>query len=132
MNTAPYSQDYFPPAPVLPVSIAVPDGSHTRGPWLALVDTGADGTFVPTEMLEELQAPLVYMTNVRSHLGERLHRVPVHKVDIVLFDSFRLSGMEVVGDDWGDCIIIGRNVLNRLRLDLDGPGERTSVRECRG
>ena len=129
MNTAAYSQGYFPPAPVLPVSVAVADRSARQGSWLALVDTGADGTFVPTEILEKLEAPVVYMTNVRSHLGERLHRVPVHRVDIVLFDSLRLPDIEVVGDDWGDCIIVGRNVLNRLRLNLDGPGQRTSVQE---
>ena len=129
MNTAAYSQDYLPPAPVLPVSLAVADRSRRQGPWLALVDTGADGTFVPTEILEKLEAPVVYMTNVRSHLGERLHRVPVHRVDIVLFDSLRLPDIEVVGDDWGDCIIVGRNVLNRLRLNLDGPGQSTRVQE---
>jgi len=124
-----YSQGYFPPAPVLPVSVAVMDGSPRQGPWLALVDIGADGTFVPMEILEELEAPLVYMTNVRSHLGEGLHRVPVHKVNLVLFDSLQLPGIEVVGDNWGDCIIIGRNMLNRLRLHLDGPGQRISLQE---
>ena len=129
MDIAAHSQDYFPPAPVLPVSVAVMEGSPIQGFRQALVDTGADGTFVPTEIVEELEAPVVYMTDVRSHLGERLHRVPVHRVDIVLFDSLRLPGVEVVGDDWGDWNIIGRNVLNRLQLHLDGPGQRVSVQE---
>ncbi|MGD2206357.1 MAG: aspartyl protease family protein [Anaerolineae bacterium] len=129
MNTAAYSHDYSPAAPVLPVSVALADGTPGQGTWLALVDTGADGTFVPTEILEGLQAPVVYMTNVRSHLGENLHRVAVHRVDIVLFGSLRLPGVEVVADDWGDGIILGRNVLNELRLHLDGPAETTSVEE---
>ena len=33
----------------------------------------------------------------------------------------RLPAVEVVGDDQGKEIVLGRNVLNRLRLLLDGP-----------
>jgi predicted aspartyl protease len=127
MSSTAYSHDYFPAAPVLSVAISLADGTLGEGSWLALVDTGADGTFVPTEILEELGAPVLYMTNVRSHLGESLHRVAVHKVDIVLFGSVRLPAVEVVADDWGDGIILGRNVLNELQLHLDGPAEITSV-----
>ena len=112
MNKSPYSHDYYPPAPVLPVHIAIPYETSTSNLYSALIDTGADGTFVPTAILEELEIPVEYMTNVRSHLGDRLHRVPVHKVDMILFGSMRLPGIEVVSDDRGDQIIIGRNVLN--------------------
>ena len=129
MSIARYSKDYFPVAPVLPVSITVPGESPTGDNFSALVDTGADGTFVPTSILEDLDLPILHMTNVRSHLGESLHRVSVHRVDIIFFGSLRLPGIEVVGDDWGDQIILGRNVLNMLRLNLDGPGEMISVSE---
>lgn len=128
-NSVPYSQVYFPPAPVLPVNLAVPEASSQVGPDSALIDTGADGTFVPTSLLEPLGVPVAYMTDVRSHLGERVLRVPVHKIDLIFFGSIRLPGIEVVSDDWGDQIIIGRNVLNRLRLRLDGPGQATAMLE---
>ncbi len=118
----PFSRHYFPPAPVLQVSLAAPEESPQLGPREALVDTGADGTFIPTSFLEELDVPVAYATNVRSHLGDSIRRVSVHRVD-VLFDSIRLPGVEVVSDDWGNEIIIGRNLLNRLRLLLDGPDE---------
>ena len=52
----------------------------------------------------------------------------MHRID-VLFDSIRLPGVEVVGDDWGNEIIIGRNVLNLLRLLLDGPDEAVELME---
>jgi predicted aspartyl protease len=129
MSSTAYSHDYFPAAPVLPVRVSLADGTPGQGMWSALVDTGADGTFVPTEILEELGAPVLYMTNVRSHLGENLHRVAMHKVDVVLFGSLRLPDVEVVADDWGDGIILGRNVLNEVRLYLDGPAETTSIEE---
>jgi len=123
----PYSRKYFPPAPILSVSLAVPEGAPQLGPHIALVDTGADGTFVPTRFLEDLVAPIVYATYVRPSLGEGRHRVWVYQVDILL-DSTRLPGIEVVGDDWGDEIILGRNFLNRLRMLLDGPNQTTGVR----
>lgn len=129
MSKASYSNAYIPPAPVLPVKIAAPGESLGETNRTALVDTGADGTFIPTSILEELELPIVHLTNVRSHLGERLHRVSVHKVDLILFDTIRLPNIEVVSDDWGSNIIIGRNVLNKLQLHLDGPNEIARITE---
>ncbi len=122
-----YSQDYSPPAPVLLISLAIPEASPQIGPHPALIDTGADGSFVPTSFLEQLDVPIVYATNVRSHFGEKLQRVSVHKIDI-LFDAFRLPNVEVVSDDWGDEIIIGRNILNKLQILLDGAKQLTRLK----
>lgn len=129
MSQAAYSEDYLPPAPIFPVKLATPGEAPGEMTQLALVDTGADGTFVPTSILEELALPIVYMTHVRSYLGDRLHRVPVHMVDFILFDTIRLPDIEVVADDWGSSIIIGRNVLNKLHIQLDGPKETAIVLE---
>jgi len=123
----PYSHEFFPPAPVLEVYLAFPERTPDIGPLTALLDTGADGTFVPTDLLEQLAVPVDYMTNVRSHLGERLHRVAVHKVDLLFSDVLRLPAIEVVSDDWGDQIILGRNVANKLVILLDGLKQRTSL-----
>jgi hypothetical protein len=38
-----------------------------------------------------------------------------------------LPGIEVVGDDLGNEILLGRDVLNRLRLLLDGPAEMSKL-----
>lgn len=129
MNKVAYNAAYIPPAPVVPVKIAAPGEAPEEITRSALVDTGADGTFVPARMLEELELPIVYLTNVRSHLGEKLHRASVHQVDFVLFDTIRLPNIEVVSDDWGDSIIIGRNVLNKLHIHLDGPSEVLGIGE---
>lgn len=129
MKTARYSKEYSPAAPVLPANITIPGETLDSEVVLALVDTGADGTFVPTFILEEMDAPMLYMTNVRSHFGESLQRVSVHKVDIILFGSIRLPGVEVVADDWGDQIILGRNALNMLKLQLNGKSETINLLE---
>jgi len=121
-----YSHNYSPPAPVLEIRLAAPEESPQDEIYPALVDTGADGTFIPTLLLEQLDTPIIYTTNVRSHLGENLRRVSVHKLDILLND-IRLPNVNVVSDDWGDEIIIGRNVLNKLHLILDGPNQVAEV-----
>ena len=129
MSEASYSDTYNPPAPVFHVRIAIPGEAPRGDRKIALVDTGADGTFVPTRMLEKLELPIIYLTNVRSHLGDRLHRVSIHKVDLILFDTIRLPNIEVISDDWGSDIIIGRNVLNKIEIHLDGPNLTVKITE---
>jgi len=121
MRTEHYSESYDPPAPVLPLCIAPPGEPVVGGTHLAMVDTGADGTFVPVAILESLDLPVVHLVNVRSHLGDQVHRAAVHKLDLIFFDTLRFPNIDVVSDDWGNTIILGRNVLNKWVLHLDGP-----------
>ena len=37
-------------------------------------------------------------------------------------DSLHLPWVEVVGDDIGEEVLLGRTVLNQLRIVLNGPG----------
>lgn len=53
MSQTIYSKDFIPSAPVLPVKLAVPGETQGETIQIALVDTGADGTFIPTAILEE-------------------------------------------------------------------------------
>jgi hypothetical protein len=129
MKNIPYDTTYFPPAPVVTVHLAIPDESTQLGPLTALIDTGADGTFVATSLLEELDAPIVYITNVRPHLGTHRQRAAVYKIDLLLAPTFRIPAVEVVGDDWGEGVIIGRNVLNKLNVLLNGRHQTTTITE---
>jgi len=38
-----------------------------------------------------------------------------------------LPGLYIIGDDTGDEIILGRDVLNKLPLFLDGPEQQTEL-----
>ncbi len=49
----------------------------------------------------------------------------------LLIDSARIPDVDVVGSDWQNQIILGRNVLNRLILLLDGPRAETDILERR-
>jgi predicted aspartyl protease len=90
-----------------------------------LLDTGSDGTLVPITYLRRILAPVLTNTRIRSHWGE-WRPVQLFVVDVVI-DGLRLPGIFVVGDEQGDEIVLGRDVLNRLRLLLDGPAQTTDV-----
>ena len=119
-----YSRNYYPPSPVLEVRLAVPNGERV-GPLPALVDTGADGTLVPLEYLLDILAPSTDEALMRSQWGEgRL--VHLYLVDVEI-NGDTLPGLEVVGDEMTREIILGRDVLNKLNLVLDGPQEMVEV-----
>ena len=91
----------------------------------ALVDTGADGTIIPIVHLRSVQAYPVAEASLRSHWGES-RRVHLFRVDLRINDIL-LPGITVVGDELGSEIVLGRDLLNKLRLLLDGPMNEIEV-----
>jgi hypothetical protein len=75
--------------------------------------------------LDEIGAPLVDSKRIRSHWGE-WRQVLVFAVDVAI-DDLRLPAIEVVGDEVGSEIILGRNALNRLSLLINGPRQEIRV-----
>ena len=127
MSYYPYSSKYYPAIPTLELYLGRPGEEPELGPSEAIVDTGADGTLIPIAYLRQIKARLVDQGIVRSHWGEQ-RAVPVYSVAMKMKEH-RFAAIWVVGDDQGDEIILGRNVLNRLRLLLDGPAAMTEVLE---
>ncbi len=122
-----YNAAYFPPFPALEVMLSTPAEGLSVGPLPALVDTGSDATFVPIQHLSQIGAAETAEMWARSHWGER-RRVLLYLVDIRV-GHLTLPGVQVVGDDLGSEILLGRDVLNRLRLLLDGPAEMSELIE---
>jgi hypothetical protein len=96
-------------------------------PLQAIVDSGADGTLIPINYLEEIQAPPTVEMVMRSQWGER-RRDLLYLVDVQIGD-LTLPGIEVVGDELSAEVVLGRDILNRLRVLLDGPHEVVRVSE---
>lgn len=92
---------------------------------MALLDTGADVTFVPTRLLEEIGAAESVQAQIRSHFGE-VQPVQLYLTGIYV-EKVHLVGLYVVGDDNGEEIILGRDVVNKLSLFLDGTQAQTTV-----
>ncbi|MCX6030822.1 MAG: hypothetical protein NT169_16190 [Chloroflexi bacterium] len=122
----PYDTAYEPPFPAAPVVLYNNEEGLRTEKVQALLDTGSDGSLVPIAYLEEILAPPMADTHIRSHWGEWC-AAQLFAVDLEL-GSLRLPGVFVVGDEQGNEIVLGRNVLNKLRLLLDGPSAFTDFR----
>jgi predicted aspartyl protease len=121
----PFNDNYQPPFPSFRVTL-VNDGEGLRLSEVpALLDTGSDGTLVPIIYLQQIYAPALTDTRLRSHWGE-WRVAQLFSVDLEI-NGFKLPGVFVVGDEVGEDIVLGRNVLNKLRLLLDGPANVTEL-----
>ncbi|PKO22065.1 MAG: hypothetical protein CVU38_11390 [Chloroflexi bacterium HGW-Chloroflexi-1] len=124
MNEFVYDTGYEPALPVCLVTLSTPL-TDFRVECTAVIDTGADGTIVPIRYLRQIGARRAFEVGLRSQWGER-RTVFLHPVDVAIGD-LALPGVYVVGDDIGEEVVLGRNVLNKLRLLLDGPAALTQV-----
>lgn len=122
-----YDFSVFPPAPRLEIRLIAQPHGAVYGPVAAFVDTGADATIVPMSIVRELQAGVVTLKTVRGYAGSR-RTVRTYLVDVEV-GPFTLPGIEIVGDAAADEILLGRDVLNRLRVLLDGPAHQTLLLE---
>lgn len=120
-----YNLKFTPPFPNLPVVLHPIEGGEATKTINALIDTGADFTLVPLAHLKRLQAEMLYPTQVRSHWGE-FTSGHVYVVDLEVAGEL-LPAIPVVADRRGKEIILGRNVLNKLILLLDGLHQQTDV-----
>ncbi|MCI0576611.1 MAG: retroviral-like aspartic protease family protein [Chloroflexi bacterium] len=122
----PYNQDYFPPAPSVPVRFGRPGESLAIGPLNAFIDTGADATIVPVRFIAPLGLQVDARKYLRSQWGER-RKVYTYFVDLEIAES-RLPMIEIIADERGGEIILGRNVLNNLIMTLNGPKQMVDIR----
>ena len=120
-----YDFSVFPPAPRLEIRLIALPHNAAYGPISAFVDTGADATIVPMDIIRQLRAGAVTLKTVRGYTGGR-RSVRTYLVDVEV-ESLTLPGVEIVGDDAAVEILVGRDVLNKIRLLLDGPAQRTEV-----
>jgi predicted aspartyl protease len=120
-----YSISYVPPAPVLMVQCASPGEEPSLSAVLAIIDTGADGTLVPITILESIEAIPVGDAVLHGILGET-RVVDLFEIDLYI-DDLVLPGILVASSDDSQEVILGRNVINRLILLLDGLEGETEI-----
>ena len=125
----PYDTAHTPPVPILQIRLTAPGEPPRGGPLTAIVDTGSDGTLVPTDYLEQAEAISLDEAILHGIAGGS-RRVHLFELDLYV-GSLLLPGVVVAGDDGGREILLGRNVLNKLILLLDGPRRETELFERR-
>jgi predicted aspartyl protease len=127
MTSFSHDSTYDPPFPAIEVVLRNPEEGLSTSATMALLDTGADGTLAPLSLLRDILAPPLIDTRIRSHWGE-WRDVQLFAAEIVIQDlNLTLPGVFVVGDEVGDEVILGRNVINKLRIIVDGPQQITEI-----
>lgn len=121
----PYNNNYYPPAPMVEIMLGPPDESLAIGPLQAFVDSGADATIIPAHYIQPLGLQVDDRKYLRTPWGDR-RVVNIYYLDVGI-GEVRLPFIEVVADDEGNEIILGRSVLNKLRVFLDGPAQRIEI-----
>jgi predicted aspartyl protease len=84
-----------------------------------LLDTGADVTLVPKSVIDDLG--LDTLSEKRYELvgfDGSISLAPVVHIDLVFLERTFRGQFLVIDQEWG---ILGRNILNRMRLTFDGP-----------
>jgi len=120
-----YSSLIVPPIPVLDVALSAPMLDEWNGPFIAIVDSGADFTIVPLDFLKRIQPPVVKPVILSSQWRDK-RSAYLYEVDLRIGDV-TFPAVDVAGDPFSEEVILGRNVLNRLDLRLEGPALRTHL-----
>ncbi|MEZ4622948.1 MAG: retropepsin-like aspartic protease [Caldilineaceae bacterium] len=113
-----YDSAYSPAAPVVGVEIGTEHSAETRL-VSALVDSGADATLLPKDLLTQLKAQPVDVRNLRTVTGARI-TVKLYRVQLRIGPHL-LRNIRAVGIEPTEGAIVGRDVLNQLTVTLDGP-----------
>lgn len=112
---------YYPSAPFLPIGI---DGyDETKPPIIvpAFVDTGADGSMLPLDIIQAVGAE--YADTVRLHgMAGGVAQIDRYTVRIQV-ENETVHGISAAATAAGSEALIGRDVLNQLVLTLHGPAE---------
>ncbi len=115
---------FDPPAPAVEVEVSA---SGSRGEQTAirmLVDSGADMTCLPKTLVETLKSHRSGSTEVLGYSRRpRIHRTIYLELKVA---GKRIEDVEVlpIESDYG---LLGRDILNRFDLRLDGPGLSLSI-----
>jgi len=110
---------FNPPAPVALVSIRNPATGETLNDVPMLIDSGADVTLVPEVSVLRLNIPLTEDSGYEVEGFGGHHSIArAARMHLLLFSLTFRGKFLVVQQPYG---ILGRNLLNHMRLSLLGP-----------
>jgi predicted aspartyl protease len=113
------SENYNPPAPVAYVTLRNPATGDVLTNVPMLIDTGADATLVPSEVVEKLgiSAEENKAFEVQGFSGDTNY-LKSARLDLLLLNKTFKGEYLLIDQPVG---ILGRNILNKLRILFDGP-----------
>ena len=110
-----------PPIPAVTLDLVAPDGSETVSGIAGIVDTAADCTVIPLTYLHQLKLRPVSQVQAQG-FGTSLFVVDVYRVRVVIPNVCHVT-IDAIEHARETHILLGRDVLKRLRFTYDGPNE---------
>lgn len=118
-------RSFDPPMPVLDVILSRPGHHATPATVEAIIDTGADSTLIPLDVLEQIAAPHIDQAYLRGITGIR-EPVDLYLVTVQIA-GVTIGGIRAAALPGSGATILGRDVLNHLHLALVGIATTTEV-----
>ncbi len=118
-------QRHDPAMPVAEVKLLDDNAGESLTSVTAIVDTGADATRLPIDVLEAARARYARTMRMRGVTGQTLN-VETY-VTIIQLRPHVVYGVEAVAMPAGSEAILGRDVLNELEITLNGPAQELWV-----
>lgn len=114
-----YNQQLVPPAPLVHVALAHPDRPEEGIECPAQLDTAADRTVIPEPIAGALSLYRVRELVVEG-LGGHESRLVTYAVRVMFREGAPMTA-EVFACPGEPFVLLGRDILNRFRIVLDGP-----------
>lgn len=113
-----YDRSYAPPMPVAQIRVKNLEDPDKIVVLEAIIDSGADTTFIPLRVLQELGIRQPVREAFLHGIGGFSYPVNVYMLKIEI-GPHEFFGTRVVGDEQNRTIL-GRNVINQLLVTLNG------------
>ncbi len=119
-----------PDVPLCPAYIVTLSWDAHSEDVLAILDSGADMTFIPQRFVHEFSLIKTDEAQVGGVTDKKYQKQDVYGINIQCAAlGFHFSFMDVVPLDGltGDRVLIGRDILNKHRITLDGVAEEFTI-----
>jgi hypothetical protein len=116
-----------PPAPLASVIVRNPETGAELSDVPMLIDSGADVTLLPAAVVKNLKLQII--TGKGTELADfdgTVRRIAYPALAVMEIGGFRFKGQYLSGDS--EIGVIGRNILNSIVLELNGPSLVWSMR----
>ncbi len=120
-----YDSNFDPAAPLIEIGVSYLNNHDNQESLSALLDSGADATMLPINVLTKVGARYLETRFMRGATGHRIE-VDTYLVSIHI-GAFTISGIQAVAMREGIESIVGRDVMNQLEITLNGPANVVEV-----